>query len=122
MSAAPISFVFTVTGDQEFKSKLDSARGGLQNLGKQGDIVNQQIAPMQRNFGQAALGLTTAASGAASLYFQYDNLQKSALKVETAQKNVTSAEAALAGARNTLNDLTAKGAEGTPEYGRRHSG
>jgi hypothetical protein len=114
--AAPISFIFTVQGDQEFISKMDRARGGLQNLGKQGDIVNQQVAPMERNFGQAALGLTTAASGAASLYFQYDNLQKSALKVETAQKNVTSAEASLAGARNALNELTAKGAEGTPEY------
>lgn len=63
---------------------------------------------MQLNFSQAALGMSSAAVARAGLYFQFDNLQKSVLKVETAEKNVTSAEATLVQARISLRALTEK--------------
>lgn len=116
MSAAPIAFAFQVQGDAEAKQKIQSVGGAFQNFGKTAESVNTQTEKMPTNFKQAALGLSSAAAATASLWFQFDNLQKSALRVEQAEKNLTTAKAALTEKELTLNKLVQQGKQGTGEY------
>ncbi|MEM3160349.1 MAG: hypothetical protein QXJ74_06160 [Nitrososphaera sp.] len=110
MSAgAPIAFDFQVRGDAEAKNKIQGLGGALSQLDASAGKAAQSAAVVERNYSQAALGLSAAVASGANLYFQFDNLQKVQLRAETATKNVTAAEATLASSRATLNNLTAKG-------------
>lgn len=107
--AAPIAFVFQVQGDAEAKSRIQSVGGAFQNFGKTAQATSQQTQVVTRDFKMAALGMTAAASSAIGLYFQFDNLQKSQLRVEKAEKAVTTAQARLISSQQTLKEMVEKG-------------
>lgn len=117
MSAgAPIAFDFQVRGDQEAKTKIQGLGGALSQLDASAGKAAQSAVAFERNYQQAALGLTSAASAGASLYFQFDNLQKVQLRADTAAKNYTASQATLASAQATLNNLTEKGITSGDQY------
>jgi hypothetical protein len=108
--AFPIAFLLQIQGDQEVKTRMQSVGGAFQNFGKTAETVNKQAEKINPNFQQAALGLTSAATSAVGLAFQFDNLSKAELRVDQAEKNATQARASYLAAQNSLNELTAKGA------------
>lgn len=116
MSAAPISFVLQLSGDQEFGRKIQSASSNLNTLGRTSDRVNETTSRIKPNMAQAGLGLSAAASGAASLYFQFDNLQKVELRVRTAEKNVDASRASLITSQASLTKLVQSGIMTGNEY------
>lgn len=117
MSAGfPISFLLQVQGDSEVKNKLQGVSGSLDQVGNSAEKAGTQVVAVQRNYSQAALGMSAAAAAGASLFFQFDNLEKAGLRVETAQKNLTSAQASAASTSATLISLQEKGILDGPRY------
>ena len=113
---APIAFDFQVRGDQQVKASIQGMGGALSQLDNTASRASESATKVQRNYSQAALGLSTAASGAASLYFQYDNLEKAETRIATAEKQVDAARAAVLTSQNALNALVAKGITDGPVY------
>lgn len=114
--SAPISFIFQVSGDSEAKSKIQSVGGAFQNFGKQAETTSMQTQKVTRDFKGAALGMSAAASSAVALGFQYDNLRKSEIRVEQAEKNLTVAKGRLSEAQQALTKLQIQGISTGDDY------
>jgi hypothetical protein len=112
----PIAFLMQVQGDQEVKSKMQGVGGALQTVGKEADQVNTKTERIGPNFQAAALGISAAATSAVGLAFQFDNLGKSELRVDSAEKNVASSRASPIAAQSALNDMVVKGVSTGADY------
>jgi hypothetical protein len=115
-SAYVTTFEFDVEGDSEAGAAMDRLAGKTKEVGEKTEETEKKTSRFTGVLKNSALGLTAAASGAVGLYFQFDNLQKGSLKVESAQKNLTVAQATLASSQNSLNKLVEKGVNSGPEY------
>lgn len=65
-----------VEGDAEVQSKMHKTADAVEDVGQ---VTEQTASRTSRFMGvlkDSALGMTSAASGAVGLYFQYDNLEK----------------------------------------------
>ena len=96
---APIAFDFQVRGDADAKTKIQGVGGALNQLDTSASKASQSATQVDRNYSQAALGLSASVAGATSLYFQFDNLEK-------VQANVQAQTVAVSRAQDTLQRST----------------
>ncbi len=106
---APLAYVLEVQGQAEASAEVDRFGNAIEESDKKAEKATQTTKSMSMSILQAGAGFATAATGAVGLYYQFDNLEKASLRVDMAQKNLTSAEATLASARESLRSLTEKG-------------
>jgi len=80
------------------------------------ESTSVSITQLATEIGTSANQFNSAIKSASGLYFQYDALEKVELRVEKAERGLTSARAGLLGAQNALNELVGKGIESGPQY------
>jgi hypothetical protein len=112
----PIVFAMQVEGDSEVQSKMNQTGDSIENLGASTEKTTSRTSAFTSTLKNSALGLTTAIGSAASLAFQYDNLDKISTRVDKAQKTLTTSQATLIDAQQRLNDLVEKGVNSGPDY------
>lgn len=105
-----------VEGDSEVKSKLNAVGDEVEDVGKKTEQSANSAVRMQTDYLNAAGGFSTAAISIASLGFQFDALEKVSLRVDRANAAVSSSQATLVSAQNSLNKLVEKGVTSGPQY------
>lgn len=113
---APLAYVLEVIGQAEASAEVDRFGNAIEESDKKAENATKTTQSMSMSILQAGAGFATAATGAVGLFYQYDNLEKASLRVDMAEKNLTSAEATLASARESLRNLTAKGIATGDQY------
>src|SRR5690242_13496632 len=98
-----------VEGDAEVESKLNGISDSMENAGERTEAAAQKTVNYTSVLKESALGISTAASSVTSLYFQYDNLEKSQSRVDKAERTLTSAQSSLISAQQAVNKLNQEG-------------
>jgi hypothetical protein len=105
-----------VDGDEELKSKMDSAGASMDKLTDKTETASDKTQSLTRDYIGAAQQFSLAASSISSLWFQFDNLEKAQLRVDRAEKTLTSSNAGVIRAQESLNKLVQDGITSGPEY------
>ena len=119
-----------VEGDDEVRSRLSDIDGSLDKTGQATEDASQKTSHYSGALGklsdttestksrtevlggtlkQSALGISSVAASATNLYFQFDNLNKVSLRIETAEKSLLSAKSGLITAQMAANKITEQG-------------
>jgi len=106
---APLAYVIEVQGQAEASAEVDRFGNAIEESDKKAEKAAQTTKSMSMGILQAGAGFATAASGAVGLFFAYDNLQKGALRIETAEKNRDVAMKSVIDAQAKLDAMTQKG-------------
>lgn len=115
-SSMPISFALQVQGAEQVKTKINGVSGSMNQLNKSAGTASAAAQPVQRNYQQAALGISAAASSATATVFSFQNLQKSSVAVADAERDVIEKHLAYDKAQAAVNKLIEQGKEGTQQY------
>lgn len=122
-SGAPLTYVLQIVGSADAVRQLRAVSDHVRNLGDESaqssakiEATSLSITQLATEVGTSANQFNTAIQSASGLYFQYDALEKVALRVDKAERGLTSARASLIGAQNVLNELVDRGVKSGPQY------
>ncbi|MEM3161286.1 MAG: hypothetical protein QXJ74_10945 [Nitrososphaera sp.] len=122
-SSAPLTYVLQIVGSADAMRQLRAVSDQIRQLGDESaqssakvESTSVSITQLATEIGTSANQFNSAIKSASGLYFQYDALEKVELRVEKAERGLTSARAGLLGAQNALNELVGKGIESGPQY------
>lgn len=115
----PISFVMQLEGAETVKSQIHGVADTVRSTGdqmEQSTSKTEKLTSAFSKFAGTAGQITTVASSATALVFQWDALGDAALRVEKAENRLTSSRASFISAQEQLNKLVDKGITSGPQY------